>query len=105
MGDMVIVAYRPKPGCDAALVQLTREHVPILRALGLANERPPLAMRGRDGVVVEVFEWEEGAVARAHGMAEVHTLWARYAAVCDYVPLKDLPEAADLFATFEPIAL
>ena len=30
MGDMVIVAYRPKPGKEADLLALTRDHVPAL---------------------------------------------------------------------------
>lgn len=65
MGDMVIVAYRPKPGREEDLLALTREHVPALRRLGLATERPALAMRAKSGDVVEVFEWREGATARA----------------------------------------
>lgn len=105
MGDVVIVAYRPKPGCDADLLALTRTHVPELRSLGLATERPPIALRGRDGVIVEIFEWREGAIAAAHTNPAVHAMWDRYAAVCDYVPLRDLPEAGDLFAQFEPIDL
>jgi len=103
MGDMVIVAYRPKPGQDAALLDLMRDHVPFLRRLGLATDRPALAMRGSGGVIVEVFEWAEGAVAKAHEHPDIQAMWGRYAAVCDYVPLRDLPEAADMFATFAPI--
>jgi len=103
MGDMVIVAYRPKPGQDAALLALIRDHVPFLRRLGLATDRPPLAMRGQDGVIVEVFEWAPGAVASAHENPEVLALWGQYAAVCDYVPLHQLPEAREMFATFAPI--
>jgi hypothetical protein len=103
MGDMVIVAYRPKPGQDAALLDLLRDHVPFLRRLGLATNRQPLAMRGQDGVIVEVFEWAEGAVAKAHENPDVLALWGRYAAVCDYLPLRELPEASEMFATFAPI--
>jgi len=103
MGDMVIVAYRPKPGQDAALLDLIRDHVPFLRRLGLATGRPPLAMRGQNGVIVEVFEWAPGAVASAHETPEVLALWQQYAAVCDYVPLHQLPEAREMFATFAPI--
>ena len=105
MGDMVIVAYRPKPGQEEALLALTREHVPILRKLGFATDRPTLAMTNKDGVVVEVFEWAEGAVRTAHGHPEVQAMWARYEAACDYVPLESLPEAKDMFATFRPIEL
>lgn len=105
MGDMVIVAYRAKPGCEARLTELLADHVPHLRRLGLATERPALAMRNRDGVFVEVFEWEEGAVAMAHEHPDVQKLWAEYAELCDYVPLRELPEAADMFAHFEPVDL
>ncbi len=105
MGRMVIVGYRPKPGHEDGLLVLTREHVSILRRLGLATERPALAMRSKDGVIVEVFEWEEGAVAKAHQHPEVMAMWDRYAAVCDYTPLSELPETKDLFAQFEPIDL
>ncbi len=40
---IVIVAYRPKPGKDADLLQLTREHVPLLRAEGLVTDHPVTA--------------------------------------------------------------
>lgn len=100
---MVIVAYRAKPGRDAELLQLTRDHVPLLRRLGLATERPALIMRGQAGVLVEVFEWAEGGIAAAHGDAEVAAMWARYAEVCDYVPLAEIVEATDRFAEFEPV--
>lgn len=105
MGHMVIVGYRPKPGRDAGLLTLTREHVPILRRLGFATERPALAMRSKDGVIVEVFEWEEGAIAKAHQHPDVLAMWDRYAEVCDYVPLTELSETKDMFAQFEPIDL
>ena len=102
---MVIVGYRPKPGCAEALLALTRDHVPALRRLGLATDRPTLAMRAKDGTVVEVFEWAAGAIATAHENPAVLAMWGQYAAVCDYVPLHELPEMHDLFAQFEPIEL
>ena len=103
MGDVVIVAYRPKPGRGADLEALAREHVPFLRSLGLATERAPVLLRGEGGVVVEVFEWRDGAVERAHAHPKIHELWAQYADVCDYVPLQLLPEATQMFATFKPL--
>ena len=103
MGDVVIVAYRPKPGREADLDALTREHIPYLRALDLVTGREPVLLRAGDGVVVEVFEWRDGAVETAHSHPRVQALWARYAEVCDYVPLQALPEAAQLFATFKPL--
>jgi len=102
---LVIVAYKPKPGMEAELLQLTLEHVPLLRQLGLATDRPALAGRAKDGTIVEVFEWAPGAIAKAHTHPEVGKLWTRYNAACEYVPLNTLAEAADMFAGFAPIDL
>ena len=102
---IVIVAYRPKPGKEADLLQLTREHVPLLRAEGLATDHPVTACRATDGTIVEVFEWAAGGMERAHTNPAVLALWARYADACDYVPLTSLPEASNMFASFTPIDL
>jgi hypothetical protein len=103
MGEMVIAAYKPKPGKDAELLALTREHVPYLRRLDLVTDRPAIVMQAQDGTILEVFEWREGAVERAHAMPEIHALWEKYGAVCDYTPLHALPEAQSLFAMFKPV--
>ncbi len=105
MGDLVIVAYRPKPGCDDALLALTRDHVPALRRLGLVTDRAPVIMRSRAGLIVELFEWQDGAIDAAHTHPAVLAMWERYAALCDYVPLHELPETHDMFAQFKPIDL
>ena len=98
-----IVAYRPKPGKEEELMALTREHVPFLRSAGLATERPHVIATAGDGTVIEVFEWAEGGLAKAHQHPDMRTLWERYAAVCDFVPLNTLPEAAMMFANFVPV--
>ena len=104
MGQMVIVAYRPKPGREAELLQLVREHVPALRAEGLATAREPLVMRAADGSLVEIFEWTSAeAVAGAHHNPNVQALWNRFAECCDYETLANLPEAQRLFSPFEPV--
>jgi hypothetical protein len=102
---LVIVAYKPKPGKEVDLLQLTREHVPLLRAEGLATDHPVTACQAKDGTIVEVFEWADGAIARAHTSPVVLKLWERYAAACDIVPLASLPEASNMFASFTPIKL
>jgi hypothetical protein len=102
---IVIVAYRPKPGKEADLLQLTREHVPLLRAEGLATDHPVTVCRTTDGTIVEVFEWAPGAVERAHTNPIVLKLWERYATACDIVPLTSLPEASNMFASFTPVEL
>jgi hypothetical protein len=102
---VVIVAYKPKPGKEADLLQLTREHVPLLRAEGLATDRPVTACQAKDGTVVEVFEWAPGAIERAHSNPVVLKLWERYAAACEIVPLASLSEASNMFASFTPLDL
>jgi hypothetical protein len=102
---IVLVAYKPKPGKEADLLQLTREHVPLLRAEGLATGHPVTVCQAKDGTIVEVFEWAEGAVQRAHTNPVVMKLWERYAAACDIVPLTSLPEASTMFASFTPLDL
>jgi hypothetical protein len=63
---LLIVAYKPKPGKEEELLQLTREHVPLLRKEGLATDRPVIAAQAKDGTVVEAFEWAERVAWRRH---------------------------------------
>jgi len=100
---LVIVAYRPKPGKEGELLQLTREHVPLLRKEGLATDRPVTAGVAADGTIVEVFEWAEGGVERAHSNPVVLKLWERYAAACEIVPLNQVAESSTMFASFSPL--
>jgi hypothetical protein len=102
---LVIVAYKPKPGKEADLLQLTREHVPLLRSEGLATDRPVVAGRAADGTIVEVFEWAPGGVEKAHANPVVLKLWERYAAACEIVPLSRLDESSTMFASFTPLDL
>ncbi len=104
MGRIVIVAYRPKQGQQAALESLMRRHHARLLAHGLVTDRAPTLIRAADGTIVEIFEWvSAAAIAAAHGNEAVQRMWDEYAAVCDYVPLAELPEARTLFAEFDPL--
>lgn len=98
-----IVAYRPKPGKQAELMSLTVEHVPYLRSIGLATDRPHIIATAGDGTIIEVFEWVEGGLEKAHAHAGLGELWTRYAAACDFVPLNTLQESEMMFANFVPI--
>lgn len=104
-GTIVIVAYKPFAGKEEALLALTRKHLPILRSIGLVTDRPAIVCRAADGTMIEVFEWAAGAIERAHAHPEVQELWDRYAEVCTYLPLHQLPEAADIFAGFQAVDL
>jgi hypothetical protein len=104
VGRVVIACYRPKPGQGAALKRLIVDHVAILRAQKLVTDRLPITMEAKDGTIVEVFEWvSAAAIEAAHSNPAVLAMWNDYAAVCDYVPLASLPEAAEMFAEFSPV--
>jgi len=104
MGRIVIVGYKPKPGCEAELEALCITHHPRLLAEDLVTDRAPVLMRATDGTIVEVFEWKsDAAMASAHSNPAVLQMWEEYAACSDYIPLKDLAETSELFATFAPI--
>lgn len=102
---IVIVAYKPKSGKDAVLLQLTKEHVALLRAEGLATDHPVTTCQAKDGTIVEVFEWAAGGTEKAHTNPAVLELWERYADACDYVPLVSLEESSARFASFTPVEL
>lgn len=57
MGRFAIVAYKPKPGMDKALLAAVKKHVAVLRPVRLVGDRAPCAMRVSDGIIVEAFEW------------------------------------------------
>ena len=103
--QVVIVAYKPKPGKDAELLQLTREHLPTLRREGLATDMPETTLMAESGVIVESFEWAAGGMELAHSNPTVLAMWRRYFEACDVVPLRDLAEASQLFASFRRIKL
>ena len=103
MGDMVIVAYKPKEGMGGQLRELVKNHVPFLGRLGLVTDRKPMAMMSNDGTIIEVFEWEVGGISKAHENVAVNELWEKFSKVCDYVPIGTLPEAQNIFSQFKPI--
>jgi quinol monooxygenase YgiN len=104
-GIVVIVAYRPKAGKEAELLEVVRARVPALRKEGLVTDRAPVIMRAKDGTIIEVSEWKsQQAIEEAHKNPRVLALWDKFFAVCDCVPLNTLAEAETMFAGFEPIA-
>ena len=104
MGQFTIAVYRPKPGKEADLLQVVKEHVPILRQEGLATDRVAHVMKAKDGTIVEVFEWAStDAIAAAHKNPNVLVMWGRFNEACDIVKLVDLPESKSMFAGFTPI--
>lgn len=104
MGRVVIACYVPKAGKERELHDLSRTHVPRLRAEDLVTDREPIIAVAADGTVVEVFEWcSEEAIAAAHTNPAVRAMWEEYDRVCSYRPIGEVPEAARLFSEFAPL--
>lgn len=98
--------FRPKPGHESELMACMRDHLPVLRARGLATDAPSTVLRAGDGTLVEIFDWRSAeAIDAAHADPEVAKLWARYAACCDYVTFADLAEGRAMFPSFERVTL
>ena len=97
MGRIVIACYRPKPGKEEALAALILDHVATLRGQGLVTDRVPITAVAGDGTIVEVFEWaSSAAIESAHANPAILKMWDQYAEVCDYVPVAEVPEAANV---------
>ena len=104
MGSISVACYKPRPGCEEALLELVRNHLPPLRAAGLVTERAPIVMRVANGTIVEIFEWvSQEAIAGAHNNPIVLDLWKRFEAVCWYETPCNLAEFQNMFAHFAPI--
>jgi hypothetical protein len=104
MGQVAIIAYKPKPGKETALRELVETHVPRLHKEGLVTNRGQILLKAADGTVIEIFEWlSPKAIQQAHDNPVVNQMWGEFAEVCDYIPLNQLPETANLFAGFTPL--
>jgi hypothetical protein len=106
MGHLVIVCYRPRAGCEADLLQLVREHHLILARENLVTPRKPVVLRAANGTLIELFEWRSAeAVEAAHKNPTVLGMWERFGAAGEFVPLKELAEAGELFPHFASVDL
>ena len=104
MGRFVIAAFKPKPGKEQELLAVVEKHWRILESQNLVTSRPRYAMQGKDGTVIEVFEWRSlEAIEQAHHNPVILALWKEFEAACDYVPLSTLPESQHLFSEFHPL--
>lgn len=104
MGSISVACYRPRPGCEKALEELVRNHLPPLRQAGLAAARESIMMRAADGTIIEIFEWvSQEAIQSAHANPVVLDLWKRFEAVCTYEIPKNIAEFQQMFAHFEPL--
>lgn len=105
MGSISVACYKPRPGKEADLLDLVRNHLPPLRAEGLVTDRNSIVMQAADGTLIEVFEWvSREAIEGAHKNQAVIDLWKKFEAVCWYETPSNLPEFQNMFAHFEPVS-
>jgi quinol monooxygenase YgiN len=103
-GCVVVAVYKPRPGKEAELAALVRDHVPDLRAAGLVTDRAPIAAVASDGTIVEVFEWiSEAVIATAHQHPVVQAMWAKFEACCWYETPANVPDLQRMFVSLAPL--
>lgn len=99
--SLAIALYKPAEGQTDELMLILHDHLPTLRRLGYATERPGVLARSSDGTVLEIFEWaSDGAKAAAHQHPDIRALWARMMPICTFPSLSELPEAEKPFPNF-----
>ena len=98
--EVVLAVYRPKPGKDAALLEIVKRHLPALRRHGLITNRAPMLLRSKDAYI-EIFEWVSNeAAGKAHTTPQVAEIWAAMGEVAEFPALGELVEAQGRFPHF-----
>lgn len=101
----MIAGYNPKTSKSEDLRQLMQEHFPILKSQGLVTGREPIMIRAKDSTIIGVFEWKsQAAIDKVHANAAVLEMWGKYSNTCNYIPIGQIPEAAQLFSAFIPFS-
>jgi hypothetical protein len=104
MGILVICSYRPKTGHEEKARALMEAHVPLLQAQGLVTDRAVSCGVGKDGELVEIFEWASEEKSRAAPtIPQIGAHWKAMSEAMDFVPLASLPETQRPFAHFTPL--
>jgi hypothetical protein len=103
--ELVLAAYRPRPGRDEELVRLLHDDVATLRRRGDATARPAPLIRTERGELLVVLVWaSEHAVGDAHEDPEVVELWRRKDQLAEYIGPRELAGAEAPFARWAVVA-
>lgn len=101
---LAIATYKPKAGREDLLLMLVATHLPALRKLELATDRPAYLAKSADGTIIEIFEWvSAAAIHAAHEHPDISAIWQQMDLVADFLPLNTLPESEKVFPGFEII--
>jgi quinol monooxygenase YgiN len=106
-GSLIVIAsYKPKKDMEEEMLEVLRDHMPILSMEDLITDFPAIVLKSKDGCYLEIFEWKsQEAINQAHQNENVMKLWKRFDEVCTYINLSDIEECKNLFASFEPVEL
>ena len=106
MSEVVFALYHAHEGKDAELEKLIAEHVPTLRRLELATDRPVILVKSKNGTYIEIFEWRTAESAGiAHHHPEVAKVWEAMGKIADLATLDSLEETKERFPHFTPIKI
>jgi|SRR3569833_1001669 len=98
---LAIATYRPKPGNEEAFMELVEKHLPALRSLGLATDKESYLAKGKDGTIIEVFEWTSiNAIRAAHQHPAISVIWEKMIMIGEFPPLATLDETQRAFPGF-----
>lgn len=100
----VIVAYKPRPGMEARALEVLQRHMDVLRSEGLVTDYPSTLLRSRDGTLIEIFEWQPGAIDGTHTNPRVLSYWEEVGKLVDYSTISSVPEASQMFSPFIRLA-
>jgi len=104
MGIIVIACFKPKEGKEKELLEVLKDHMPVLRKEGLVTDKECIVMKSENGSILEVFEWKsQDAINHAHENSNVLDLWKRFEDACTYETLSTLDESAKMFPGFDPV--
>lgn len=107
---VVIAPYRCKEENQEVLFDVLRRKRKYFLEAGYVTERKPITLRSRNDieVIIEIFEWtSDKHTEDAHNDPKVHEHWAKMDELCTGIgfPLKDIAEANESFAHFDPLNL
>jgi hypothetical protein len=100
-----LAAYRPKDSSDPRLRDFFMTEVATLRARGHITQRPAPICRTDAGDYLVVLEWKTPtSVDDAHADPVILDLWARKAALVEYIGVADLSGSGVPFISYDVVA-
>jgi quinol monooxygenase YgiN len=104
MSEIVMAAYKAKPGKEIELEALIKSHVPTLLELGLITNRPALTIKSKDGTYIEIMEWVDvEASEKAHEHPAVAKIWEAMEMISQFRKISELDEAKTSFSHYEVV--